>query len=578
MSSTDISELCSQIQAIDIRSQGTRTFQTILVVPKIPSNVPCELFWSAIETMLERKPQTIRLEFVGAGRVSSSEVKPLVTHNVQIPVDKIPRYVQLFKSLEVSLDDIHLPQAHRAAITNKPELITSFAANTIDSTGRTPLHYAVHFEHVDVIQALVSRGAIPDFTTPHLTSPLYNAVVINKQELVAPLLQNSTISKVSTRFSDFQRNLIRNHEEESFDVPIDKITELATCLFATQLNRPQRDTLIRSNPLPRIVIEYLKEETIRRFAYHCWKIDWNFRTSSEQVIRQRIFYLSEDMQLTFTPVYGGFPSYFMHKMQKATSDFIKLYRPQQWLVTLCSSLNLAANQASTTSLELYERFCKNEPIILNVKIDSPCHAIVVMIWNYHFFICNKGIGSRKSVEVFRFQKANLTSGILNRIIQPFDSVRAYENYFFIQLFIHLQFKQLQVEQEFEELCKEPPQSVGNCAWESAETCVRTYFMFSALKEHGLLGIRSFKSDQAKSVCAIQVEVFNNWLFNQQIDCLSKYLQRVTAPNRKFASNYELLDTVIAQYKIKQKETWILPEIRAKMTALENTYPKYLKEE
>lgn len=168
----------------------------------------------------------------------------------------------------------------------------------------------------------------------------------------------------------------------------------------------------------------------------------------------------------------------------------------------------------------------------------------------------------------------MTVEYFEKMKSPFASQEAYTQFFFTDLPAGLHFTQRIVEKELETIFDQGKQIAQNCARKSPDTCVRTFFIIQELKDRKMLGAKNFKS-KSRAAITSSISVFNNWLLDQQLADLQHYLRTISAPNRKFVSNYELISKLCEKYQKIRNSDWIWPQLKEKMAQLETEFPNLL---
>lgn len=130
---------------------------------------------------------------------------------------------------------------------------------------------------------------------------------------------------------------------------------------------------------------------------------------------------------------------------------------------LCS-----ARRWDRSSQELIEEHRRSGILLFRTGFVGHC-AIILMVGD-RLLLCNRGAASRRAVEAYRFNPANLTPELLDKI-RSCSTQSEYRQTLFHETPKRLCFS------KNEELIEPylPDQSVGNCTWASLEAAICGYF-------------------------------------------------------------------------------------------------------
>lgn len=577
-----IETLCSRFTSLEIRS-GRSPARKIFIIPQSVQRIDSRTFWKTIHRTLSVHQDIFEFQFEQGPRFIASTLKSLLQYKVVVAPAQLAAYVRRLREANIDLGNIEdqgFTNLHLAAITNRTDLISwatrKDETNTLDTQGRTPLHLSVHFGHSEIAKALIEFGADVHLATLRHNAPLCLAAQNNQQSL-ARLLAKDVDLTVTQTCTDFQLQVINGTITKS--QATSKTAAIATALFMIKHCRLIDHKLAFEKALslahdPILAKRYYKEETVRRTLYHLWKKNWNAGQNSGLTIPQKLSSTSTKTPFAFSPLYGGHQPFFLHMMQKATFEFMSLLSPGQVmdrraLHMLHTALSMAADTCNYSARDLLIRLQHGHPVILSVDLSD--HTATVLLWNHYFFLCNKGEESRKAVEVFTFRKDALTAETIDRIRTLFDSNQDYTDFFFTKLPQLLQFRQCHIERDLELLLQTPLQTIGNCAWESPETCVYTFLLFSGLWQNQLVRKNNFFPVFYNPIIAERTILFQNWLLFCQLKALRKYLTVLNAPDRLTLSNYELFSSVKQVYHSKKRAPWVLPALKTTMAKLESEF-------
>ena len=548
----DIDQLCQMMSSIKIScfSDDKEIGKEVLVFNKAMLQVPQSDFWAFVTRRFLSEKNIVSIAFNEVGTISRATLHTMIVFDVHIAPQSIFHYAKKLEALYIDADSFYeggFTPLHIAVINNQIEQLRLHLATTpldaVDKRGRTALHIAAYIGNRPIVQELVQHGASVTFCTPHYGTAHTQAICGSQQDVAALLLE---------------------HENTSAMLPKpDAISILAQDLFAIKHSRgpnyQQRfHRALYDSRRPGLLRDYYTYETALRSIYHSWKIDWKV-DGPKLMLPQKIFYMDgpETFLPAFLPKYGGCFPFFMRKMAKATAAFIKELSadpqfPLEGFSLLKETLYFGSDQNSMRPEALLRRYRKYKPLLLGVMFNNPPHCTAVLIWKNMFFLCNRGFGSRRSVEVSLFNPRKLSLPILKKLKDDICSYADFTKLLFSELRTQLEMRKTAYTIKLEALLTFSAQDIGNCSWENIET--GAYCLLTLCDEER------------------QISKENNWLAYQQLARLKKYLDVISKPSCAFVSNYSMSYELYQKFERMKGEAWLHPILRKKMKCLEETYP------
>lgn len=492
----------------------------------------------------------------------------------------LPTYIQLLQQAKIDLNSLdHAPRTHQAAILNRPKLIpwdvgTSLdhckrhEIDRLDSCGRSALHLAVYFNHVDVAKTLFDFGANPYIGTPLFGSALDVAIRLQRSALVELFSEHphatvdmSPVAATATKV----HSLLWEH------IPRDS-KQLDLALLDPALTDADRLLIAR----------YCRHEKRQLRLYHTWEVMApEIKTKNGDEVRPEYFYcLPKDSQgifdsssesyLSFSPPRGGFQPFFLDLTLKKTFECMTqndlTTTEKEYFNTLIKSLHISCNPQEYSSAELISMWKEGTPLIFGITIEEVNHTVTFMVINDRTFLCNRGSQSRMSVEIHQFTSM-LTQDIIDELRKKFATAQEYSTYFFKTLPTKLHYGQTNRELNLQSLLVRPGQMVDNCSWASLEMCVLTYFAHTYTS----------CSDETQSAMIKTKNLFFNWRLYIQLCCLDDYLRALYDPKSPFVSSYVPIQELQETYLAIKDQQWIWPKLRSTMEQIERKYPQFLQQ-
>lgn len=547
-----------------------------------------ERFWTLLPYGLRAYPQAPYITTLLGSKIPRQTIEAMYRLGFWVDPEKINRFMEKLQILDIRLEayqDEEFTPLHLAAIVGRAQDIEPathfFNVDSLDRKGRSALHLAAFFGHLEVAMNLVKAGAHHDLGTPGNGTPKDFAIKGNEPALVEFFLSVTKYAQLQSKFTVYQESVIKGTPTH-FPRDSKDFSEYAAALFGIKHARKVDATEIFEKAIghcqnPELFKSYYKIETLLRRVYHAWKIDWNPAWKGNELIyKQKIFFQYNDLLLSPTPVGGGYSAHFIRKMEKTTRQF-KEFLPMlprtfsNCLELLEETLHVSDPKNSATATDLLERWRNNKPIA--VPIYFARHVSLAFLWGRFFILCNRGQATRKPIEVF-FCKKPLQTSILSRLISGFgsdkESENEYKKYMFGELPELLGFTHGTIEEDLEKMWKLPLQSIGNCAWESVETAVFALMMLHRLRRNRLIGLRTYSMPVVESLCRNQRKFFDNWLLFHKVVILEKYLKRLDE-KPQVMTNRDMLPELKKQFTDLLPQDWIHPKLRAKMREI--TFPR-----
>lgn len=239
--------------------------------------------------------------------------------------------------------------------------------------------------------------------------------------------------------------------------------------------------------------------------------------------KQNVPNVNENLS-TLTIGRGGWGSeMFFKKIAKGLENYLKqekslLTSPQIPIISQAYRDAFYQNDSSA----ILNRIKSNELTIIPTGFNG--HAVSVVFYKNYYCLCNRGSESRRAVEIYEYDMNRLNVKQIDLIKSYYQRDRIeYKKLFFDDLPKQLSFLSSPLTHLLEEISVLPPQLVGNCAWESAETSVLASLLLTKIldkstdhpTEHALEGIKNGALKEKQS--------FFSWLAFQQVNELENLL-------------------------------------------------------
>jgi hypothetical protein len=565
-----INDLTTQLSQMQI---NTHTF---VLFPKV-QYAHSMTFWNLVQSVLTQNVYKGHVSIPGSGIFNREVLQFFLRHNICCEVPKICRIWEKIKALDLpNAQSTPLSQAHVAAITDSDAPVLPKDLETIDAKGRTPLQICAILDHRIAAKHLIEHGANPERCTQFHGS----AIGLAAQRKFTALLHIFRAKKALIAcnvFSTYQSDILQKGVSTAFQVE-----QVATALFGiVHRRKPGSIELFKKacswhTDSSQFLKNYYESETVRRLVCHSFDIDWSLPYGKNGIITPVITHEKGAESRSFYPLSGGFAPFFLNEMKESTLAFLRCFTEADVIECrivkkLKYTLELVSSQPTTPIADVFARWKNQLPTFISVEFDNPAHSVMVMLFKQHFIICNRGCESRKAVEVFRFDKKCLKESDLVPLFTRFSGPEAYKKYFFTDLVKTLNMEKNPMETALEHTLDLPCQEIGNCAWKSPETCVYTYFLFTLLDINKLLVDSVFTMEQAEYHQGTANIMFNNWLYDQKLTYLGRYLKNLHQKDQHFFANYEPLDSLKKGYNEIAQYCLLYPEIEQKALELKSKY-------
>lgn len=234
----------------------------------------------------------------------------------------------------------------------------------------------------------------------------------------------------------------------------------------------------------------------------------------------------------------------------------------------------------------FDDFQKEEPVSISSGFQG--HRVVVAFYKDYLLIANKGAATRRPIEVYKINSKKITKAVFEEIINLAD--QSEETY---HKWLSNIYRNFDAKKDSLSLCIERAyplssyQEVGNCVWESLQTCVYGMLLLNRLKEN----FDGLASSKTMALVDTSNKVFLQWREFLQIQSLERFFRANSTPSNPLPHlmanpNEESLDGLITFEEIDQnllrnvfRQFWstksISVEFKDKMDKLESLYLKNL---
>jgi ankyrin repeat protein len=413
---------------------------------------------------------------------------------------------------------------HIAAAYGRKQIALSLIAlgcdiNAKDKSGRSALIIAITNQERDTVEELIQHGADINQGDNYGNYPLLLAAQLGDMESAKLLM--SAGSEVLPSAID--------HESE-------EMTPLYYVKMFRQKNHKNLGRLLKSYSPE---LNHLEKEHIHlKRLGHAWKID------GEYTVIPKI-----DGYPTMTlRILGGRSSLFYRAMAKGTLNYInscKSNKNAHFFGNLQEMLSFGEDLYDHSANELFIRIREDKPTPIHVGWNRETHQVELLIWENVLVLSNRGIGSRKPLEVFEFNKNLLTVEVIQKILDLDNlSKEEFEKVLFLDIAKQLQLKKGTFSQFIEDNSTLSLQRVDNCAWDSAEGIVYAFFLIDCLKHNSNEEKFSDKEQEMKILIKDQQQKFSKWLSFQQLDVFERYVIHHNEEATPYFANEELISKII----------------------------------
>ena len=364
------------------------------------------------------------------------------------------------------------------------------AGANINQPGNGILHQAIWTEDTKMLELLIEKGANLNEKNAAGRPPLERAICFGKFEAIKVLVsKGADLSSVAVSTPSDASALSVAAEYGYFD-----IIQFLLDNGVKKIDDPQQAAS---------VIEYLIANKLKDYKT-IYKTICNVPLDSQLLLRARtplhirsVLHSLDIMNTcelhpidpSLSPThfdFGTFYPYYLDKLSKTTRVLQQQY-PQ--------ALNDTDLLRETMDFTLENRYGKESLLLDRILSGKPTlvptgffgHYVMVLIWGDYFVICNRGLLSGQSVEVFKFDPQKLNDSILRNILEcQVNSKEWYQNLFFQILPKSLNFaekKLTDLEILIEQLCPLRKQKTGSCSLASLEAAVWTFFVLNLISKH-----------------------------------------------------------------------------------------------
>ena len=386
--------------------------------------------------------------------------------------------------------------------------------NRVAPEGYTPLMYAVLTGDINMVRLLLRLGASVDKTDAltYNTTPLFMAAKRGYADICRLLIDaGADVSKLDMYGNSilyFTKFLNSNHADE-----IEKM-------------------LIEADP--NIVPSYKYIKYAKLIAHACDVPGWG------QFKGPKPFKFERE---------GLEGNYQLKRFMKDLQGFISLY-PDALSLNLQNELE-GLLEAGCNYQMLIERHNQGKPTFVFTGMFD--HTVTALIWNDYLLLCNRGVYSQSSVQIFQILKDSSVPEIISNLIRIYSKGdKEYKEYIFETLPTKC-YSNTNDQSIFQKMLSFTRQKVGNCVWTSMEQAVFSFMVLSRMKEKGLSIDHSPLSEIDDLVNSEKI-VFRNFRAYQQLRLHEKYLQMTEL-------NPKLLETKFIERSVNSIDTDLYPELR-----------------
>lgn len=554
----DINDLCDRFAGLVLHS--SQDTKESLLFKETVLDLPPKEFWHLIMKELLAHFSIVEVRFGVSESISKVTLLALISLKVKVMPKDLFAYLKRVEAAHIDLQCVEqegFSPYHMAALTNREDLFheaSGLNPDSLDYKGRSALQLAAFFGHAKIAERLITCGATADLCTP-LFGFAHTQAVLARQHKIATLLRcNGRSGKQVFDYTPYQKELVMRTRRVRRGDPIDQI---ATILFEFRQPRELEKrqyyySVIEASGEKELLESYYRYETVLRTLYHSWNIDWTITASRHLYAPHKIVYKDETRSIVFSPLSGSYGAFFLHKLAKGTKRYIQcMEEDAPSLQELAEALEFTSNQPHLEPAALLARYKNGKPLIIAVEFNgNPGHITYVLIWKNYFVLCNRGLASRKSIEVATFQPSRLDEEILRLLKSPIPSENAFRSFLFQVIPKKLRFYRNEHTYTLEKELALPLQTIDNCGFANLEAGC-----------HVLLRLM-----QATPL------TFENLVRYIQLLHLEDHLEMISIPDKPFVSNFEMNYSIYQTFQQFKKETWLNPCVLAKMEEIETHYP------
>lgn len=250
---------------------------------------------------------------------------------------------------------------------------------------------------------------------------------------------------------------------------------------------PPQQSSLKTSPTPKYA-SFVKAITAIKEAGHAWQVGGTFQFKNLKIELEGT--VSIDFKKRFQDSLRDFAASYPKMINNEELNFLcsllkerEITRSQEELQNYLRSLQEGriSDQFVQSSDLLYDDFLKGEPISISSGFLG--HRVIVSIGKDYLMIANKGAAVRKPIEVYKIDPQTITKAHLQEIIDL--RLKPKKEY---QQWLKAISEKFKTSKDAVSLCIEQAypisnyQEVGNCVWESLQTCVYGMFLLHRLKE------------------------------------------------------------------------------------------------
>lgn len=248
-------------------------------------------------------------------------------------------------------------------------------------------------------------------------------------------------------------------------------------------------------------------------------------------------------------------------------------------------LNSLLNERSQEASLLFDDFQKGKPVSISSGFKG--HRVIIAFDKDYLLIANKGLATSRPIELYKINPEKITQAAFEEIINlRIESEAKYNKW--LSSISHL----FDAKKDALSLCIEQAyplssyQEVGNCVWESLQTCVYGTLMLNRLRG----GFEKLEPNKKITLIATSNKVFLLWKEFLQIQSLERFFRAHSPPSNPLPNlieNPKSLDNIISFEGLDQnilrnilRQFWSTKstsiEFKHKMDNLESQYLKTLQ--
>lgn len=340
--------------------------------------------------------------------------------------------------------------------------------------GETALHLAVKNNQEEEVKELIALGADLDIVNFEGDTPLYTASHLLQPTMIKILVDNGANTKFVNKIG---------------------YTPLIICKFRHPIKNCEKMLGKHS---------YADKVLSLKFLSHAWELGGTTKIESHSLT----------MGLGWSP-------YFANKMAETLKDFGERHASIQKkeIRRLVSLLERSRDNGMPQDAEkILDDFNNGKPILIYSGFNG--HAVAVSLSGNYLIIGNKGMESRKPIEIFKINRNKVTKHAIQQMIDLImQSSFAYKNWL-ENLKDSFEATSDSLTDLIEGTYPFPPkQSMDNCGWESIETTLYGNLVLKRLASQ--FKKRSLKSNQI--ILEKSNQDFKDWMKFTQWKAFRKYL-------------------------------------------------------